>query len=62
MSDKILVLFVFHKYDNIVANFFNKCIFKDDNITLKNLLGVKGESNQATFPKENLIDEIKKFI
>ena len=36
--------------------------FKDDNITLKNLLGVKGESNQATFPKENLIDEIKKFI
>ena len=36
--------------------------FKDDNITLKNLLGVKGENNQATFPKENLINEIKKFI
>jgi len=33
MSDKILVLFVFHKYDNIVENFFNKCIFKDDNVT-----------------------------
>jgi histidyl-tRNA synthetase len=36
--------------------------FKDNNITLKNLLGVKGENNQVTFPKENLIDEIKKFI
>ena len=36
--------------------------FKDNTITLKNLLGVKGENNQVTFPKENLIDEIKKFI
>jgi histidyl-tRNA synthetase len=36
--------------------------FKDNTITLKNLLGVKGENNQITFPKENLIDEIKKFI
>ena len=36
--------------------------FKDNTITLKNLLGVKGENNQFTFPKENLIDEIKKFI
>jgi len=36
--------------------------FKDNSITLKNLLGVKGENNQVTFPKENLIDEIKKFI
>jgi len=36
--------------------------FKDNKITLKNLLGVKGENNQVTFPKENLIDEIKKFI
>ena len=36
--------------------------FKDNNITLKNLLGVKGENNQATFSKENLINEIKKFI
>ena len=36
--------------------------FKDNTITLKNLLGVKGENNQATFPKENLINEIKKFI
>jgi len=36
--------------------------FKDSTITLKNLLGIKGENNQVTFPKENLIDEIKKFI
>ena len=36
--------------------------FNDNTITLKNLLGVKGENNQTTFPKENLIDEIKKFI
>ena len=35
--------------------------FKDNTITLKNLLGVKGENNQVTFPKENLINEIKKF-
>ena len=36
--------------------------FKDNTITLKNLLGAKGENNQVTFSKENLIDEIKKFI
>jgi histidyl-tRNA synthetase len=36
--------------------------FKDNTITLKNLLGVKGENNQITFSKENLIDEIKKFF
>ncbi len=36
--------------------------FKDNTITLKNLLGAKGENNQFTFPKENLINEIKKYI
>ena len=36
--------------------------FKDNKITLKNLLGTKGENNQITIPKENLINEIKKFI
>ncbi len=36
--------------------------FKENKITLKNLLGTKGENNQITFPKENLINEIKKFI
>ncbi len=36
--------------------------FKDNKITIKNLLGVKGENNQQTFPKENFINEIKKLI
>ena len=36
--------------------------FQNNTITLKYLLGVKGENNQTTFPKENLINEIKKFI
>jgi histidyl-tRNA synthetase len=36
--------------------------FKENKITLKNLLGIKGENNQVTFPKEKLVDEIKKFI
>ena len=29
---KVLVLYVFHQYQERVENFFNKCIFKDDNI------------------------------
>ena len=36
--------------------------FKENTITLKNLLGAKGENNQITIPKENLINEIKKFV
>ena len=36
--------------------------FKEGTITIKNLLGVKGENNQVTVPKEKLIDEIKKFL
>jgi len=36
--------------------------FKDNKITLKKLLGIKGEDNQITFSKENLVNEIKKFI
>ena len=36
--------------------------FKDSKITLKNLLGIKGEDNQITFSKENLVNEVKKFI
>ena len=35
--------------------------FKDNTITLKDLQGVKGE-NQITIPRENLINEIKKYI
>ena len=36
--------------------------FKDSKITLKNLLGIKGQDNQITFSKENLVNEVKKFI
>ena len=36
--------------------------FKDSKITLKNLLGIKGEDNQITVSNENLVNEIKKFI
>ncbi len=36
--------------------------FKNNKITLKNLFAPKGENNQIAFPKENLINEIKKFI
>ena len=36
--------------------------FKDSKSTLKNLLGIKGEDNRITFSKENLVNEIKKFI
>ena len=35
--------------------------FKDNTITVKNLLGEKGD-NSKTIPKENLINEIKKII
>ena len=35
--------------------------FKENTVTVKNLKGVKGENNK-TFPKANLIDEVKKLI
>ena len=35
---------------------------KENTITLKNLLGVKGENNQKTVKREDLVNEIKKII
>ncbi len=35
--------------------------FNEGTVTIKNLKGVKGENNK-TFPKSNLIDEIKKLV
>ena len=35
--------------------------FKYNTVTIKNLQGIKGE-NQITIPRENLIDEVKKYI
>ena len=36
--------------------------FRNDDITIKNLLAKKGEENQITVKKENLIYEVKKYI
>ena len=36
--------------------------FKDNTITIKKLLLKKGEENQLTIPKKDLIDAVKKFI
>ena len=36
--------------------------FKENTVTLKNLLGIKGDNNQKTVKKENFINEIKKLI
>ncbi|MBC8308365.1 MAG: histidine--tRNA ligase [Pelagibacterales bacterium] len=36
--------------------------FKENKVTLKNLLGIKGDNNQKTVKKENLVNEIKKLI
>ena len=35
--------------------------FKENTITIKNLQGVKGDY-QVTIPRENLVDEVKKYI
>ena len=36
--------------------------FKENTVTIKNLLGIKGDNNQKTVKKENLVNEIKKLI
>jgi len=36
--------------------------FRNGDITIKNLLAKKGEENQITVKKENLIYEVKKYI
>ena len=36
--------------------------FKKENVTIKNLLAKKGEKNQTTVKKENLINEVKKYV
>ncbi len=44
-----------------VAIIFGENEFNENTVTIKSLKGVKGENNK-TFPKENLIDEVKKLI
>tara|TARA_B100001123_G_scaffold185128_2_gene211953 strand:+ start:1104 stop:2486 length:1383 start_codon:yes stop_codon:yes gene_type:complete len=50
------------KRGNSIALICGENEFKDGTVTLKNLLAKKGENNQITIPKDNLIDEIKKIF
>ena len=51
-----------NKKGNPVACIIGDNEFKDQTITLKNLMAKKGENNQITVKKENLINEVKKYI
>ena len=51
-----------NKKGNPVACIIGDNEFKDQTITLKNLMAKKGENNQITISKENLINEVKKYI
>ena len=51
-----------NKKGNPVACIIGDNEFKDQTITLKNLMAKKGEDNQNTISKEKLVNEIKKFI
>ncbi len=50
-----------NKRDLSVAIICGENEFKDNNVTIKNLNGIKGENNK-TIPKEDLINEVKKLI
>ena len=51
-----------NKKGNPVACIIGDNEFKDQTVTLKNLMAKKGENNQTTIKKENLINEVKKYI
>jgi hypothetical protein len=51
---KLLVLFVFHTINNRVHNFFNNCIFDDDNIDF--IIIANGKHNINNIPK-NIYDK-----
>ena len=51
-----------NKKKNPIACIIGDNEFKDKSITLKNLLANKGDNNQFTIKKENLINEIQKLI
>ena len=51
-----------NKKGNPIACIIGDNEFKDQTITLKNLMAKKGENNQITVKKENLINEVKKYI
>tara|TARA_B100002051_G_C16717363_1_gene630201 strand:+ start:355 stop:1809 length:1455 start_codon:yes stop_codon:yes gene_type:complete len=51
-----------NKKGNLVACIIGNDEFKDQTITLKNLMAKKGEDNQVTVPQKDLINEIRKII
>ena len=50
------------KRGNTVAVICGSNEFRDNAVTLKNLLAKKGEDNQITVPRKNLINEIRKIL
>ena len=50
------------KRGNSIALICGENEFKDNTVTLKNLLAKKGEDNQITIPRKDLINEIRKII
>ena len=50
-----------NKRDLSVAIICGENEFNENTVTIKNLKGVKGENNK-TFPKADLINEVKKLI
>ena len=51
-----------NKRGNCLAVICSDNEFKDNTVTLKNLLAKKGEDNQITVPRDNLINEIRKIL
>ena len=51
-----------NKKGNPVACIIGENEFKNKTVTIKNLLAKKGEENQLTIPKKDLINAITKFI
>ncbi len=51
-----------NKKGNPIACIIGDNEFKDKTVTLKNLLAKKGDDNQITLKKEQLVNEIKKII
>lgn len=51
-----------NKKGNPVACIIGDNEFKDQTVTIKNLMAKKGENNQTIIKKENLINEVKKYI
>jgi histidyl-tRNA synthetase len=51
-----------NKKGNPVACIIGDNEFKDQTVTLKNLMAKKGDNNQTIIKKENLINEVKKYI